>query len=64
LLAWPTSSSLDALSLSVMFVGGFCTGEVLASSQMVNLDIEQCVWTLLLQQWYWPGRSNNLKHDL
>jgi hypothetical protein len=25
-LAWPTSSSLDSLSLSVMFVGGFGTG--------------------------------------
>jgi len=29
---------------------------------MVNLDIKQCVWTLLLHQWYWSGRSSNLKH--
>jgi hypothetical protein len=26
LLAWPTSSSLDSLSLNVMLVGGFGTG--------------------------------------
>ena len=24
--------------------------------------IEQSVWTLLLHQWYWSGRSSNLKH--
>ena len=54
LLAWPTSSSIDSLSFSAMFVGGFGTEtphcEGLVSSQTVNLGIEQCVWNLLLLQ--------------
>ena len=48
LLAWPTSSSLDSLSLNVMFVGGFGTGNSALWGTGLIADGKLGYWTVCL----------------
>jgi hypothetical protein len=48
LLTWPTSSSLDSLSLSVVFVGGFGTGNSALWGTGLISDGKLGYWTVCL----------------